>query len=192
MRILALPVLALLLAAAAPEPVAPVAALDDALLAAMKDGRSPLPARTAKLLPVVRATHDLPTMAALVVGPGWATTQAADRAALIETFARHSAVGYAANFSKYGGEKFVVDPEVRARGADRVVRTAIVSGTGRTTLDYRLRSFGTGWRIVDIYADGVSQIAVQRSEFAATIKAGGVAALVKRLDALDDARLKRR
>ncbi len=179
------------LIAAAPDPVAPVNALDDALLAAMKQGRAAtLSARTAKLLPVVRATHDLPAMAAKVVGPAWATTSAADRAALVETFARHSAVSYAANFSSFAGERFVVDPAVVTRGADRVVRTKIVATSGSAGLDYRMRDGAEGWRIADIYADGISQIAVQRSEFASTVAAGGVSALVKKLDAADAARLK--
>ncbi len=183
----------LLLIAAAPDPSAPVSALDDALLASMKAGRAAtLGARTAKLLPVVRATHDLGAMAAKVVGPAWATTPAADRAALVDAFARHSAVSYAANFASFSGERFVVDTAVAARGEDRVVRTKIVAKDGGAALDYRMRSGPEGWRITDIYADGISQIAVQRSEFASTIAAGGVAALVKKLDAADAARLKGR
>ncbi|QXQ05520.1 ABC transporter substrate-binding protein [Sphingosinicellaceae bacterium] len=180
-------------AAAASDPVAPIAAFDDALLASMKAGKAtPLPARTAKLLAVVKATHDLPAMAALVVGPAWAATSAGDRAALVEAFARHSAVQYAANFASYAGERFVVDPAVVTRGTDRVVKTTIAGNGTPTPLAYRLRESGGGWKIVDIFAEGVSQIAVQRSEFASTIKAGGVAALTKKLNTADEARLKGR
>ena len=186
-------VVLLLLVAAAPDPVAPVNALDDALLASMKSGKATsLSARAAKLLPVVRATHDLGAMAARVVGPAWASASATDRAALIETFAKHSAVSYAANFASFAGERFVIDPAVAARGEDRVVRTRIVASSGGAALDYRMRSGAEGWRITDIYADGISQIAVQRSEFASTIAAGGIAALVRKLDAADAARVKGR
>lgn len=191
----ALTALALLAAlpAAAPDPVAPIAAFDDALLAAMKEGKAAtLAARTAKLLPVVKATHDLPAMAALVVGPAWTATSAGDRAGLVEAFARHSAVSYAANFASYAGERFVVDPAVVTRGSDRVVKTTIAGSGTPTPLAYRLRSSGSGWKIVDIFAEGVSQIAVQRSEFASTIKAGGVAALTKKLNTADEARPKGR
>lgn len=181
----------LLLIAAAPEPAAPVNALDDALLASMKSGHTAsLSARTAKLLPVVRATHDLETMASKVVGPAWASAPASDRAALIDTFAKHSALSYAANFASFAGERFVVDPAIVARGAYKVVRTKIVASSGGAALDYKLRGGAEGWRIVDIYADGISQIAVQRSEFASTIAAGGVAALVRKLEAADATRLK--
>lgn len=183
----------LLLVAAGPDPAAPVKALDEALLNAMKTGHAAtLSARTAKLLPVVRATHDLTAMAAKVVGPAWATASAADRAALIETFARHSAVSYAANFSSYAGERFAVDSAIVPRGEDRVVRTKLIAAGSGAALDYRVRSGPEGWRIADIYADGISQIAVQRSEFSAIIASGGVAALVRKLDAADAARLKGR
>ena len=180
-------------ALAAPDPAAPIAAFDEALLGAMKTGKAAsLAARTAKLLPVVKATHDLPAMAALVVGPAWATMGAGDRAALVEAFARHSALSYAANFASFSGERFAVDPKVVVRGGDRVVRTTIAGKDGTTPLDYRMRDGGSGWKIVDIFAEGVSQIAVQRSEFASIVKAGGVAALAKKLNAADEARLKGR
>ncbi len=179
-------------AVAAPGPAVPIAAFDDALLAAMKTGKSvPLPARVAKLLPVVRATHDLDAMAAAVVGPPWAATPAADRAALIEAFARHSAVAYAENFNGWDGERFIIDPKITPRGSGQVVTVTIAGKGAATPLLFRMRDGGSGWRIVDIYAEGVSQVAVQRAEFAAIIKSGGVAALAKQLNARDEAKLKR-
>ena len=48
-----------------------------------------------------------------------------------------------------------------------------------------------GWRIIDVFADGVSQIAVQRAEFASTVKAGGAAALAAKLNASDEAKLRK-
>ena len=179
-------------AVAATGPAVPIATFDDALLAAMKAGKSvPLPTRVARLLPVVRATHDLDAMAAAVVGPPWTATGASDRAALIEAFARHSAVAYAENFSSWDGERFIIDPKVTPRRDSQVVTVTIAGKGTATPLLFRMRDGGSGWRIVDIYAEGVSQVAVQRSEFAAIIKAGGVAALAKQLNARDEAKLER-
>ncbi len=57
---------------------------------------------------------------------------------------------------------------------------------------YRLRQFGGSWKIVDILLDGsISQLNVYRSDFAATIKAGGATALVKKIDELSDKSLKK-
>ena len=41
-------------------------------------------------------------------------------------------------------------------------------------------------KIIDVYSEGVSQIAVQRADFATTLAAGGGAALVKKLGEMDD------
>ncbi len=182
--------------AAAADPASVVGDFNNALVAAMQSAKgTSLSARTTKLLPLVRATHDLPGMTRLVAGPVWATTSAADRAALIEAFSRHSALTYAINFSSFDGEKFTTEPKVDTRGADALVHGAIVAKGGTTQLNYRLHqvpaSEGGGWRIIDVFADGVSQIAVQRAEFASTVKAGGAAALAAKLNASDEAKLRK-
>lgn len=178
------------------DPAAVVGDFNAALLATMKDGKSlGLPGRTAKLLPLVKATHDMPAMTRLVAGPVWATTSPAAQAALTDAFTRHSVVAYAINFANFDGERFTVQPKADMRGADALVHAAIVAKSGTTALNYRLHqvpaSEGGGWRIVDVYADGISQIAVQRAEFAGTLKAGGATALTAKLNAADEAKLKR-
>ena len=135
--------------------------------------------------------YDLPGTTRLITGPAWATTSAADRDALTAAFTRHSVVTYAINFGGFDGERFTVDPKVDMRGADALVHGAIVAKDGTTALNYRLHQTDGGWRIIDVFADGVSQIAVQRAEFASTIKAGGAAALAAKLNATDEAKLRK-
>ncbi len=189
-------IVAAVFATAAPafaaDPAAVVGDFNAALLATMQSAKgSSLAARTTKLLPLVKATHDLPGMTRLVAGPAWATTGPADRAALVDAFSRHSALTYAINFGGFDGEKLTVEPKVDTRGADALVHGAIVAKDGTTAVNYRLHQIDGGWRIIDVFADGVSQIAVQRAEFAATVKAGGAAALAAKLNATDEAKLRR-
>jgi len=179
-------------AAAASDPAAVVSDFNSALVAAMQNAKgTPLGARVTKLAPLVKSTHDLPGMTRLITGPAWSTTSAADRAALTDAFSRHSVLTYAINFATFDGEKFTVVPKVDMRGSDALVRGAIVAKDGTTTLNYRLHQVDGNWRIVDVFADGVSQIAVQRAEFAATIARGGAAALAAKLNAADEAKLRR-
>ena len=179
-------------ATAAPDPAAVVGDFNTALVASMQSAKgTSLAARTARLTPLVKATHDMAGMTRLVAGPAWATTSAADRDTLVAAFTRHSVVTYAINFSGFDGEKFTVAPKVDMRGADALVHGAIVAKDGTTALNYRLHQTEGGWRIVDVFADGVSQIAVQRAEFAATVKAGGAAALAAKLSAADEAKLRK-
>jgi phospholipid transport system substrate-binding protein len=179
-------------AAAATDPAAVVGDFNAALVATMKDGKAlGLAGRVAKLLPLVKATHDMGGMTRLVAGPVWVTTAPPERTALTEAFTRHSVNAYATNFASFDGQRFTVQPKVDMRGADALVHSAIVAHDGTTALNYRLHQTDGGWRIVDVFADGISQIAVQRAEFAATLKGGGAAALTAKLTAADDAKVRR-
>lgn len=158
-------------------------AYDDQVIAIMK-AKLPLAARVTRFESVVSAYYDMPTIASLVVGPAWASTSAADKSAAIAALTRHSAVSLARNFASYGGERFTIDPNVTTRGASRVVKLTIASGNSTNVLLYQMRDSG-GWRIVDVVADGVSQLAVQRSDLASTVASGGAAGLAKRLGEVD-------
>lgn len=178
--------------ALAAEPVAVVETFNAGLVDVMAHGKAlGLGGRYARLLPLVRATHDMPAMTRLVVGPGWTALPVADQAALVDAFAAHSTLTYATNFAAPGGQRFAVEPVPERRGSDALVRSRLVTSDGTTVLGYRLRDGGKGWKIIDIVADGISQLAVQRAEFAATLKAGGARALTAKLTTADAAKLGR-
>lgn len=160
-----------------------------ALLDTMKHGEAlGFSGRFDKLAPVVDAVFDLPLMTALSVGPAWSTVSDTDRKSLVAAFRHMTVANYVANFTAYDGQKFTVDPRVETRGADRIVRSRLESpGEAPVAFIYRMREAGGAWKIVDIFLDGsVSQIAMRRSDFAATVRAGGAVALVKKLNALAD------
>lgn len=173
------------IAAAAPAfaqsaPVARAGAYNDAIVAVMK-AKAAMPARVERFRTIVADYYDMPTIAALVAGGAWTGASAADRQGLIAALTRHSAIQLAKNFTSYGGEKFIVDPAPQARGDFTYVKTTIQgSGGSKDILYYRMR----GPKIVDVSSGGVSQLAVQRSDLAATA-AGGVGAIVKKLDEVD-------
>jgi phospholipid transport system substrate-binding protein len=161
---------------------------DDQVIAIMK-AKLPLGARVARFEGLVSAYYDMPTIASLVVGPSWASAAVADRQAAIAALTRHSAISLARNFASYGGERFTIDPNVAARGASKVVRLTIASGNSSNVLLYQMRESGGAWRIVDVVAGGVSQLAVQRADLAATVASGGAAGLAQKL-AQADAKVK--
>ncbi|MBU6299651.1 MAG: ABC transporter substrate-binding protein [Alphaproteobacteria bacterium] len=194
----ALAVAAIFLSAAFAAPVAKADAPDpavqqvqnfyDALLDSMKHAKElGIKGRFEKLKPAVEATFDLADMAHLAVGPSWATMTATDRQALTEAFERMTVANYASNFDGYSGEKFTVDPTVQTRGQDRIVQSKLVTADKTIPFGYRLRQVGGTWKILDIYLNGyVSQLATQRSDFGATVAAGGAKALIKKINALTD------
>lgn len=180
-------------AQAADDPAVPVVqSFYDALLGSMKAGKAAGPqGRYAKMRPAVEAAFDISTMIKYAVGTDWDKTAPADQKALTEAFARMTAAQYAGNFDSFTSEKFVVDPNVTVRGTDHYVSSQLITPSQKVTFIYRLRQFGSSWKIIDILLDGsISQLTVYRSDFSATFKSGGAAALVKKMNDLSDKALK--
>jgi len=179
-------------AAQATDPAAQVIdSFDQTLIATMKGGKSlGAQGRYRKLEPAVTQTFDLATMTRFAVGPKWSTLAPADQAALVKAFTRMSVSTYAHNFDSYAGEKFNI-VKVETRGLDKLVRTQLIpAGKAPVDLTYRMRDSG-GWKIIDVYYNGsISQLTTQRSDFSATMNAGGPAALIKKLNDLSDKLMK--
>jgi len=157
-----------------------IGAYDEAVIAIMK-AKLGTAARADRFVPLVKSYYDMPGIAALVSGPSWSNASASEKAAAIEALTRHSAVSLARNFKSYAGERFIVAPQVIARGPEKVVKVTIDSDQ----LFYRMRQAGGSWKIVDVISGGVSNLALQRADLATTVQAGGVAAMVKKLGQLD-------
>ena len=160
----------------------------DTLVDTMKHGKElGLKGRYEKLKPAVEQAYDLADMTKFVVGPSWTTLSADDQKALQTAFERMTIANYAKNFDEYGGEKFTVDPAVQAVGSDKRVMSKLVTGNQTIPFNYRLRQTGGTWKILDVYLNGsISELATRRSDFGATVSAGGAQALVKKINALSD------
>lgn len=173
--------------AQAGDPRAPVQALSDGLITIMKAGASAGRAgRAATIGPVVDKSFDIPAMTRLAIGAPWTTLSPADQSGLVAAFRRLTVAQYAANFDGYSGQSIAVDPNVSARGTDRLVRTTLKDPKdGPIAISYRLRGSGGGWRIIDVYyRNSVSQLAIRRADFASVLQKGGARALIAHLDQL--------
>lgn len=179
-------------AAPADPAAARVDALHSALLETMKEGPSlGVKGRARKLTPAVEAAFDLPTMTRFAVGPKWAQMTPAQQSALIAAFTRLTVANYAKNFDKFSGERFVLDAGVQARGADKIVQSKLIPAHDKpVSLLYRMRQTPEGWKIIDVYYDGVSQLTTRRSDFAQPVATGGAEGLLGHLNALSDKLLK--
>lgn len=175
-------------AAQASDPArAPVQALSNALIAAMKGGKAlGYKGRVSLLQPVVAANFDLPLTTRLIIGPPWTQMSTTDQSAITAAFARFTVAQYARNFSSFGGQSFTVAEKVDARATDRLVRTTLNQpGKAGVPIAYRMRSTGGRWRIVDVYYNNaVSQVATRRADFATILAGKGPKALVAHIDAL--------
>jgi phospholipid transport system substrate-binding protein len=165
--------------------IAPIQGLCDALVTVMKAGtaKTPFSQRFEMLAPAVDRALDLGTILQVSVGAIWSTLSADQHAALMDAFRRYTINSYVNSFDSFNGQRFVVDPNTRAVGANQVVSTKIVPVSGEShSLDYVMRQSGADWKAVDVLAEGsISRVATQRSDFRALVMRGGSDALVASL-----------
>lgn len=135
------------------------------------------------LAPVVDQVFDLETVLKVSVGLRWNSMEPAVQARLLKAFRRFTIATYVANFDKYDGERFQIQPGSRESGPDRIVGTEIVTGGGqRFRLDYVMHDDNGAWRAVDVLLDGsISRVAVQRSDFRKILAGGDPDALITSL-----------
>jgi phospholipid transport system substrate-binding protein len=170
-----------------------VQSLDTALLKSMRAGATlAIADRYQSLAPVVEQVFDLPLMTRICVGPGWETFSPAQQAASIAAFTRLTIASYAVNFHEFDGEKFEIDANVASHGADKVVLSHLLSPhEAPVSLVYRMRELGGTWKIIDVSYDGVSELSLRRSDFAAAVASGGAPTLLAHLSKLSDDLMKR-
>ena len=144
--------------------------------------------RFQSLEPAVDATFDIPAMIQFIVGSAWSGMKEGDKTALTAAFRRMTVANYAANFERYDGEQFNVDPNVQQRGPDKIVQTTLVpKGDKPIPLIYRMREASGGWKVIDVFLNGyVSELATRRSDFASTLASGGATALVAKMNQTSD------
>ena len=170
-------------------PTAPIAALNTALLAAMKSGRTtPFATRAERFRPAAERAFDLPAILAASVGPRFASFPDAAKRDLLEAFTTFTVATWVSNFDTDNGETFELTPQTRttgptSSGSDEIVSTRIVPKSGDPTrLDYVMRNTQAGWRAIDILLNGtISRVAVQRSDFRGLLTAGDPAPLLASL-----------
>jgi phospholipid transport system substrate-binding protein len=166
-------------------PVTSVQQLADGLLQIMKAGQAtPFATRFDILAPLIDRIFDLDTILRTSVGSAWASLSPSEQDPLRPAFRRYTIASYVNSFDHFNGQRFYVEPQTQSLGADeQVVHTRIIppSGDGHQ-IDYVMRNTGSGWRAVDVLADGtISRVAVQRSDFRRLLSRGGVAALAASL-----------
>lgn len=169
---------------AAETSVAAVERLHASLLDVMQHARDlGYDGRYAKLDPVVRDVYDMDKLARFALGRYWKDISADQQRQFVDVFAALSVATYAARFDGYSGESFKTETSEPLENGDEVVRTSLLTSDGPSVhLDYVLHDAGGGThRIVNVIADGVSELATRRAEYGNVMKQGGFDALMAQI-----------
>lgn len=157
--------------------------LETMLIENMKAGESlNFDQRFDKLRPLVEEIMAVDRMGRYLFGRDWSGFEEQQRERFKDAFLDLSAATYAGRFTEFGGERF--DPvEVQQQGEDRaVVRRQLTTGSGKKiAFDYLMTHSDDGWQIVTIITDGVSDLAIKRSQYRRLLDDQGFDAVVSRI-----------
>ena len=154
----------------------------DLLSVMKKAGKLGYQGRYSKLEPSVKKSHDLRTIARIVTGRAWKGLDDEQRRDFVDIFGRLSIATYAHKFDGYSGEAFKFVTETKTSRGDILVRTVLIKSDGdEIPFDYLLRRREGHWLIINIVADGVSDLALKRSEYTGIIRREGFDALTAKL-----------
>ncbi|WP_298225515.1 ABC transporter substrate-binding protein [Acidocella sp.] len=166
---------------------APIVALDNALISAMKSAAAGqnFQARYNALAPVVEQTYDLPLVTKNSVGFLWSTLPAAQQNELISLFTRFTVSSYVSQFNGYNGQTITIIPPEKTLGQKKIVETELRSSDGNgIKIDYLVANSNGTWKIDDVLLNGtISQVAVHASDFASLVKNGDASQLISALKA---------
>lgn len=164
--------------AAAPRQV--IERLDDALLATMKQAKKlGYAGRYRNLAPEIDRAYDFPGIAALVLSSHWTKLSPAQQQEFVATLRDYTIATYAARFDGYAGERFAIKSVEPMQPSAMAVYSTLTEADGKVhSLDYLLQRSGGQWRIVNVVADGVSDLALKRAEFTHLLELKGYPGLI--------------
>lgn len=154
------------------------------LIAVMKSGKATdFTGRYNKLNDSVISSHDLPKIARIVVGKEWEKLTEEQQKKLTDVFTRLSVASYAHNFKDYAGEAFTTDSqEETPRGGVVVYSHLSIPKEKDVKFEYHLKENDKSWRIINIVANGVSDLALKRSEYTSILQREGFDALITKIN----------
>ena len=158
--------------------------LQQALIHAMREGdKMDFQTRFDYLAPAVDQSHDFNLIIRTVLGSYWAQLDPEQQRLITDTFRKLSIATYAGQFKEYKGEQFELLQQ-RTLPRDQVlIRSQFIkSDGGKVDFDYVLQQGVDGWHIINILADGVSDLALKRTEYRAVLQRDGFQALIELLE----------
>ena len=141
--------------------------------------------REARFRQLFHEDFDCTGIARFVLGRYWRAANEAEQREFVKLFEDYAVYVYTARLGDFGGETFKIR-ESRSDGDGVIVSTDIMSPGALTPLriDWRLEYGNGAYKINDLIVEGISMIAIHRSEFASVVQrnggqVGGVIAMMR-------------
>ena len=118
----------------------------------------------------------------------WAMLTDEERQRFVAAFQRLSVTTYAARFGNVALDAFRPLEAGMPDANGRVQVTTAIKRDGQpdVSLEYLLQQDGDDWKIINIVADGVSDLALKRAEYQRVFASGGIEGLIAELEQQTD------
>jgi phospholipid transport system substrate-binding protein len=131
---------------------------------------------------VIPDLYDFPFISRVVLGRHWGAFSDEEKKHFLDLFTKFSVAIYASRFDGYSGEKFKVISVNESRRDRVVVQTVLLQPSGeKVRMDYVLHRTDGTWRIINVVADGVSDLAMKHAQFGAFLEKNNPEALLELL-----------
>lgn len=122
--------------------------------------------RYAALAPLIAQTHDLPYIARFALRRDWSELSDNQRSRFIDAFTRLSISNYVSRFRNASADTFAISGQAELpRGQVEVTGTLAAADGEILPISYVLHQSGDSWTIMNIIVDGISDLALKRSEY---------------------------
>ena len=161
----------------------PVEKLNAALIDVMKNAaRLGYTGRYKKLEPVIKNVFQFETVAQIALGAQWKKLDQNQKQALTAKLTDLSVATFASQFDAYKGQAFRYDSTEEPKPDRAIVRyTMIVPDDKPITFDYVVNRYGGRWQIINIIADGISDLALKKAQYTSIIDREGFDSLLAKL-----------
>ncbi|MCK4840251.1 MAG: ABC transporter substrate-binding protein [Methylococcales bacterium] len=161
-----------------------VLVFQDELLKVMAEGKElGFQGRYKKLESAIIKSHDLTKIARIVIGKEWKKLSEKQKLTLTDVFSRLSIASYAYNFKELSGEYFeYISEDKTARGGAIIHSMFVIPEDKDVKFDYMLKKKAGHWKIINIIANGVSDLALKRSEYTSVLKREGFDTLIAKIN----------
>ena len=127
-------------------------------------------------------SFDADSMAKFAAGNYWRRANDRQRREYLRLFSNYVAGLYANRFGEYAGQSFNVTGERMSGEDDIAVSSTIIQGQKPPVkVDFRLHKTEAGFKIIDVYVEGISLLITKRDEFTSVLSREGMDGLIARL-----------
>ncbi len=160
-----------------------IEALHTTLLSTMKNAKTMgYKGRYKRLEPTIRQSYDFPKVAQIITGKYWRHLNKTQKSQFIRIFSRLVIATYAHRFDAYSGESFQTVSTASSRHGRVIVHTVLIKqDQTRIHLDYLLQQYKGEWKIINVVAQGVSDLALKRVEYTTVLRNHGFNTLILKL-----------